>query len=171
MSRQRVAYTTIESPIGELLLAATDAGVVRILFENGSWDAALEDLNRRIGAVEQNPGVLAPVVTQLNEYFAGERKEFTIDLDLRLASGFRRTALEHLRTIPYGETESYAEVAEAAGSPRAMRAVGSACANNPIPLVIPCHRVVRSDGTLGGYGGGLGIKEQLLDMERGIRPL
>src|SRR5690625_173017 len=171
MSRQRVAYTTIESPIGELLLAATDAGVVRILFENGSWDAALDDLNRRIGAVEQHPVVLTPVLTQLEAYCAGERKQFTIALYMRMASGFRRTALEHLRTIPYGETDSYAEVAEAAGSPRAMRAVGSACANNPIPLVIPCHRVVRSDGTLGGYGGGLGIKEQLLDMERGIRPL
>lgn len=171
MPKEKVAYTAIDSPIGKLLIAATEVGVVRIVFENGGWESALEDLGRRIGPVVEDRAPLTGLIGQLTEYFAGERKEFTIDLDLRLASGFRRTALEHLRTIPYGETESYAEVAEAAGSPRAMRAVGSACANNPIPLVIPCHRVVRSDGTLGGYGGGLGIKEQLLDMERGIRPL
>ncbi|HLS03447.1 MAG TPA: methylated-DNA--[protein]-cysteine S-methyltransferase [Actinomycetales bacterium] len=171
MRSEKVAYTTIESPIGELLLAATNTGLVRIVFENGSRDTALEQLNRRVGPVTQDREALANVIQQLQEYFAGNRKEFTLPLDLRLATGFRRTALEHLRTVPYGETESYAEVAEAVGSPRAMRAVGSACANNPIPLVIPCHRVVRSDGTMGGYGGGLGIKERLLDMERGTQPL
>lgn len=171
MAKEEVNYTTLPSPIGELLLAATDAGVVRIVFEGGSWDSALEELQRKVGPVTENAAPLAPIITQLNEYFAGKRKEFTIDVDLQLAKGFRREALNHLCTIPYGKTESYAEVAEAAGSPRAMRAVGSACANNPIPLIIPCHRVVRSDGSLGGYGGGLNIKEDLLDMERGVRPL
>ena len=165
MPREKVAYTEIDSPIGPLLVAATQVGLIRIVFDNGQWDAALEDLGRRVGPVVEDRAPLAAVLAQLDEYFAGQRQEFTVDVDLRLANGFRRTALEHLRTIPYGETESYAEVAEAAGSPRAMRAVGSACANNPVPLVIPCHRVVRSDGTLGGYGGGLKIKSTLLEME------
>lgn len=171
MAKEEVNYTKLPSPIGELLVAATGAGVVRIVFENGSWDSALEELQRKVGPVVENAEPLAQIITQLNEYFAGERKEFTINVDLQLAKGFRREALNHLRTIPYGKTESYAEVAEAAGSPRAMRAVGSACANNPIPLIIPCHRVVRSDGGIGGYGGGLSIKEDLLAMERGVRPL
>jgi len=165
MPREKVSYTEIDSPIGPLLVAATQVGLIRVVFDNGQWDAALEDLGRRVGPVVEDRAPLAAVLEQLDEYFDGQRQEFTIDVDLRLANGFRRTALEHLRTIPYGETESYAEVAEAAGSPRAMRAVGSACANNPIPLVIPCHRVVRSDGTLGGYGGGLKIKSTLLEME------
>ncbi|HLR55524.1 MAG TPA: methylated-DNA--[protein]-cysteine S-methyltransferase [Actinomycetales bacterium] len=165
MPREKVSYTEIDSPIGPLLVAATQVGLIRVVFDNGQWDAALEDLGRRVGPVVEGRAPLAAVLEQLDEYFDGQRQEFTIDVDLRLANGFRRTALEHLRTIPYGETESYAEVAEAAGSPRAMRAVGSACANNPIPLVIPCHRVVRSDGTLGGYGGGLKIKSTLLEME------
>jgi len=165
MPREKVSYTEIDSPIGPLLVAATQVGLIRIVFDNGQWDAALEDLGRRVGPVVEDRAPLAAVLEQLDEYFDGQRQEFTIDVDLRLANGFRRTALEHLRTIPYGETESYAEVAEAAGSPRAMRAVGSACANNPVPLVIPCHRVVRSDGTLGGYGGGLKIKSTLLEME------
>lgn len=165
MPREKVAYTEIDSPIGPLLVAATQVGLIRIVFDNGQWDAALEDLGRRVGPVVEDRAPLAAVLAQLDEYFAGQRQEFTVDVDLRLANGFRRTALDHLRTIPYGETESYAEVAEAAGSPRAMRAVGSACANNPVPLVIPCHRVVRSDGTLGGYGGGLEIKSALLEME------
>lgn len=166
MPRTSVSYTSLSSPIGELLVAATEVGLVRIAFENNDWDAVLEDLGRRIGPLIEDSAPLAAILEQLEEYFAGQRKEFTLQLDLRLATGFRRQALEYLRTIPYAHTESYAEVAEGAGSPRAMRAVGSACANNPIPLVIPCHRVVRSDGTLGGYGGGLNIKEQLLDMER-----
>jgi len=165
MPREKVSYTEIDSPIGPLLVAATQVGLIRVVFDNGQWDAALEDLGRRVGPVVEDRAPLAAVLEQLDEYFDGQRQEFTIDVDLRLANGFRRTALEHLRTIPYGETESYAEVAEAAGSPRAMRAVGSACANNPVPLVIPCHRVVRSDGTLGGYGGGLKIKSTLLEME------
>lgn len=166
MSSQRVAYTTIESPIGELFLAATGTGVVRIAFETASWDSVLAELKRKVGSPQEDPRALAGAITELNEYFAGERREFTVAIDMQLAHGFRHTALNRLREIPYGETESYAEVAEAAGSPRAMRAVGSACANNPIPLIIPCHRVVRSDGSLGGYGGGLHIKEDLLALER-----
>jgi len=162
-----VAYRTIETPIGELLLAATPIGLIRVLFENSEWDRALSELRRRVGPVTHDPDALEEAVTQYQEYFAGKRKEFTIPLDMQLITGFRRKALEHLREVPYGVVESYAEVAEAAGSPRASRAVGSACANNPLPIVIPCHRVLRADGSIGGYGGGLGIKERLLDMERG----
>ena len=102
---------------------------------------------------------------QLDEYFAGRRREFDLPIDLQLAHGFRRTVLEHLLDIAYGTTASYASVAAASGSPAAARAVGSACAHNPLPLVVPCHRVVRSDGTIGQYGGGTEAKHALLALE------
>ena len=102
---------------------------------------------------------------QLSEYFAGQRQSFELPLDFRLSSGFRRQVLAHLPEIGYGHTESYAQVAAATGNPRAVRAVGSACATNPIPVVVPCHRVVRSDGTSGGYRGGPEAKKSLLALE------
>jgi methylated-DNA-[protein]-cysteine S-methyltransferase len=102
---------------------------------------------------------------QLDEYFAGRRRRFEVPVDLRLAHGFRRTVLEHLPNIAYGTTATYAAVALAAGSPQAVRAVGSACARNPLPVVVPCHRVVRSDGTIGGYAGGSAAKHILLGLE------
>jgi methylated-DNA-[protein]-cysteine S-methyltransferase len=105
------------------------------------------------------------VARQLEEYFAGRRRVFDVPVDLRLAKGFRRAVLEHLREIPYGVTESYTTVARAAGNPGAVRAAGSACATNPIPLVVPCHRVVRRDGTYGQYRGGPEVKHALLTME------
>ena len=103
---------------------------------------------------------------QLDAYFAGSRHTFDVPVDLRLATGFRRQVLDHLTTIGYGRTESYTAVAAATGRPRAVRAVGSACATNPVPVVVPCHRVLRSDGSLGGYIGGLGAKRTLLALER-----
>ncbi|QXC60734.1 methylated-DNA--[protein]-cysteine S-methyltransferase [Aquihabitans sp. G128] len=162
-----VAYRTVDSPIGELLLAATDHGLVRVAFEVEDHDAVLEEL---AGAV--SPRILrsAPrtdeVARELDEYFAGTRHRFDVPVDLQLASGFRRTVLEHLAAIAYGRTESYAEVARAAGSPGAVRAVGTACARNPVPLVVPCHRVVRSDGTSGQYRGGAAAKLALLALEQ-----
>ena len=115
-------------------------------------------------------GLRVGSIRWLAEYFAGERRDFVLPLDLRLAHGFRRAVLGHLMLINYGHTQSYAEVAAATGRARAVRAVGTACATNPMPVVVPCHRVLRSDGTLGGYIGGLEAKATLLSLESG-RPI
>lgn len=161
-----VTYRTVASPVGELLLAATPQGVVRVAFDVEGHERVLEDLARRVGVrILASPRRLDPVVRQLDEYFAHRRTAFDVPVDLRLSSGFRRRVLGHLREIGYGATESYAQVALAAGSPRAVRAVGSACATNPLPVVVPCHRVLRSDGSLGGYVGGLDAKRVLLALE------
>ncbi len=161
-----VAYRTVDSPVGPLLLAATTEGLVRIAFEREGHDAVLARLATAISPrVLRAAHRLDPVATQLDEYFAGHRRAFEIPTDLQLAHGFRRTVLDRLRAIPYGTTASYTAIAVAAGSPRATRAVGSACATNPLPLVVPCHRVVRSDGSIGQYGGGPEIKRALLAME------
>ncbi|MGI9023355.1 MAG: methylated-DNA--[protein]-cysteine S-methyltransferase [Acidimicrobiales bacterium] len=161
-----VAYRTVDSPVGPLLLAATEAGVVRVAFAREDHDHVLEVLAERISPrILRAPGRLDPAARQLDEYFAGTRRRFDIPLDLRLAHGFRRAVLDHLRSIPYGRTESYSAVAAASGSPAAVRAAGSACATNPLPLVVPCHRVVRSDGSIGQYGGGTEAKRMLLSME------
>lgn len=161
-----VAYRTVDSPIGSLLLAATTQGVVRIAFHNEDHRTVLEVLAERVSPrVLRAPARLDEVVRQLDEYFSGARRSFDLPVDLRLAHGFRRTVLDHLRDIPYGATASYSTVAAAAGSPAAVRAVGSACANNPVPLVVPCHRVVRSDGAIGQYLGGVETKKALLSLE------
>ncbi len=161
-----VAYRTIDTPIGSLLLAATEAGLVRVGFDSEGHDHVLERL-----AADVSPRILAApkrldlAARELDEYFAGRRSSFDLPLDLRLSRGFRRTVLGHLPDIAYGTTASYAAVAEASGNPRAVRAVGSACATNPIPVVVPCHRVVRSDGSLGQYAGGVAVKAALLALE------
>lgn len=161
-----VAYRTLDSPIGSLLLAATPEGVVRIAFDVEGHDGVLAVLAERVSPrILHAPGRLDGAARQLEEYFAGTRRRFDVPLDLRLASTFRRAVLEHLRTIAYGATESYAAVAAAAGSPAAVRAVGTACATNPVPVIVPCHRVVRSDGTMGGYLGGPDAKRALLALE------
>ncbi|WP_020142520.1 methylated-DNA--[protein]-cysteine S-methyltransferase [Terracoccus sp. 273MFTsu3.1] len=162
-----VTYRRLDSPVGSLLLAATDLGVVRVAFETEDHDRVLESLGSSVGSrILRGGDRLDPLARELDDYFAGRRQGFDVPLDLRLARGFRLTVLRHLSEIPYGSTESYGEVAVASGSPRAVRAVGSACATNPLPIVVPCHRVVRSDGSLGGYLGGLPAKERLLALER-----
>lgn len=161
-----VAVTSYRSPIGVLLLAATRHGLVRVAFAGEDHREVLQRLSDRLGPrVLQHPPALADAVAQLEEYFAGARQRFDLPVDLGLASGFRRTVLEHLSDIAFGSTESYGEVARAVGNPAAVRAVGTACATNPLPVVIPCHRVVRSDGSLGGYLGGLPVKRALLTLE------
>lgn len=163
-----VAYRVVGSPVGDLLLAATDAGLVRVAFASEGIDLVLDVLARRISPrVLAAPRRLDDVARELEEYFAGRRRAFDLPLDLRLTAGFRRDVVVHLPEIGYGEVASYAAVAARAGSPRATRAVGSACARNPLPLVLPCHRVVRSDGSLGQYAGGVAAKSWLLDLERG----
>lgn len=161
-----VAYRTLDSPVGPLLLAATPEGLVRVAFTAEGHDAVLVKLAERVSPrVLHAPRRLDGAARELDEYFARRRREFEVALDLRLARGFRRVVLDRLQDIAYGATASYADVAAAAGSPKAVRAVGTACATNPLPLVVPCHRVVRSDGSLGNYGGGVDAKRALLSLE------
>jgi methylated-DNA-[protein]-cysteine S-methyltransferase len=161
-----IAYRTVETPVGELLLAATTEGLVRIAYASEDLDSVLQILTTKISPrILQAPRRLDAAARQLDDYFAGRRTTFQLPLDLRLSTGFRRSVLEHLRGIAYGTTESYATVAAATGHPTAVRAVGSACATNPLPVVVPCHRVLRSDGSLGGYLGGLAVKRTLLELE------
>ena len=162
-----VAYRTVDSPLGPLLLAATGRGLVRVAFAREGFDAVLEALAERVSPrVLEEPGALDAAARELDEYFAGARTAFDLPLDRSLTGGFRREVQEALPTIPYGGTLTYRQVAEAVGRPRAVRAVGTACATNPLPIVVPCHRVLRSDGGLGGYLGGLEAKTALLDLER-----
>jgi methylated-DNA-[protein]-cysteine S-methyltransferase len=163
-----IAYRTVDSTIGPLLLAATARGLLRVAFANERHDLVLQNLSQRISPrMLEAPARLDPVARQLDEYFTGRRHSFDVALDWSLSHGFRRTVLEHLNTdITYGDTASYAVLARLSGSPKAVRAVGTACATNPIPIVVPCHRVVRSDGTVGAYRGGPVAKRVLLDLEQ-----
>ena len=162
-----VAYRTLESPLGTLLVAGTPRGLLRVALPCESPQQVLAALAESVGPrILLAPRSLDRAARELDRYFAGELQSFSIDLDLRLAWGFRRAALERLREVPYGQTISYSALAGACGRPRAARAVGSACARNPLPIVIPCHRVLRSDGSLGGYAGGLETKRALLSLER-----
>ncbi|HEY7047968.1 MAG TPA: methylated-DNA--[protein]-cysteine S-methyltransferase [Jatrophihabitantaceae bacterium] len=161
-----IAYRTVDTPLGELLLAATPAGLVRVAYESEGHDAVLSTLAAKVSPrVLRAPSRLDPAARELDDYFAGRRHVFDLPLDLQLAHGFRREVLAHLPDIAYGRTASYSAVAAAAGRPTAVRAAASACAVNPLPIVIPCHRVVRSDGSLGGYLGGVAAKQALLTLE------
>jgi methylated-DNA-[protein]-cysteine S-methyltransferase len=165
-----VAYRTIDTPVGTLLLASTAQGLIRVAYQAQDHDAVLADLASTVSPRVLNaPARLDDVSRQLDEYFARRRTGFEVPLDLRLSRGFRRIVLSHLPNIAYGRTESYAQVATAAGSPGAVRAVGTACATNPLPVVVPCHRVVRSDGSVGGYVGGPRAKQTLLALEAAPR--
>ena len=167
-----VAYRTVDSPVGPLLVAATHVGLVRVAFTVEGHDDVLQQLADRISPrILSAPGRLDAIAHELDEYFAGARTGFDVGLDWRLSAGFRNTVLRHLPEIGYGHTASYAAVAQLAGNPKAVRAVGSACATNPLPVVVPCHRVVRSDGAMGGYLGGVDAKRTLLRLEAaGRRP-
>ena len=163
-----IAYRTVDSAVGPLLLAATPLGLLRVAFANESHDSVLQNLSQRISPrILEAPTRLDPVARQLEEFFTGLRHSFDVALDWSLSQGFRRTVLEHLNTdVGYGTTTSYAALASLSGSPKAVRAVGTACATNPIPIFVPCHRVIRSDGTVGAYRGGPAAKRVLLDLER-----
>jgi methylated-DNA-[protein]-cysteine S-methyltransferase len=162
-----VSYRTVDSPFGSLLLAATPEGLVRVAFSREGHDGVLARLSAEVSPrILRAPARLDEAARQLDEYFSRRRKVFSVPLDLRLARGFRRSVLGHLREIPYGSTQTYAAVARAAGNAAAIRAAASACSHNPLPLVVPCHRVVRSDGTIGEYLAGPEVKQTLLAMER-----
>jgi methylated-DNA-[protein]-cysteine S-methyltransferase len=164
-----VAYRSVDSAVGPLLLAATSRGLVRVAFASEGHDSVLQSLSDHISPrILRAPARLDPVARQLDEYFAGCRNAFDLPLDWSLSRGFRRNVLGHLASdINYGTTASYAALAQLSGSPKAVRAVGTACATNPIPIVVPCHRVIRSDGGVGAYRGGPLAKRKLLDLERG----
>lgn len=161
-----VAYTSADSPFGPLLLATTGRGLVRVGLPNQDADELLADLAERVSPrVLEAPARLDEVRRELDLYFDGKLDRFDLPLDWRLSSGFRRRVLRAIDRIPYGQTRSYTEMARRAGNERAVRAAGSACGSNPIPLVVPCHRVLRTGGALGGYGGGLPMKQALLELE------
>lgn len=163
-----VAYRVVDSPLGPLLLAATEEGLIRVAYASQDHDQVLSDLAARVSPrVLAAPARLEEATRQIGAYLAGRRRSFDLPLDLRLSGGFRRTVLDQLPAIGYGQTATYAALASAVGSPKAVRAAGSACATNPLPIVLPCHRVIRSDGSTGGYAGGPEAKKKLLALEAG----
>jgi methylated-DNA-[protein]-cysteine S-methyltransferase len=162
-----VAYATIDSPVGHLLLASTDRGLVRLAYVDGEdEESVLDELARTVSPrVLAAPGKLDEPRRELDEYFNGARRRFELPLDWRLTHGFGRRVLRATARIPYGSVSTYKQVAAAAGSPRGFRAAGNALGANPLPIVVPCHRVLHSGGGLGGYTGGLERKRLLLGVE------
>jgi methylated-DNA-[protein]-cysteine S-methyltransferase len=166
-----VAYATIDTPLGTALVAGTERGLLRVMLPNDSVDRVLDQISSGLSPrVLELPARLDRERRELEEYFDGRRHEFDLDLDWRLTPpGFYRKVLRAAsRKLPFGVTASYGEVAAWAGNPRAYRAAGTALATNPIPIVVPCHRVLRAGGELGGYGGGPEMKEWLLRLEGAI---
>jgi methylated-DNA-[protein]-cysteine S-methyltransferase len=160
---ERLHYCRIPcSPVGSLLLATSERGLALLEFDRGP----LPHRNGHFAHAEwkEAPGKLRPYVRDLEQYFAGRRREFSFELDLR-GTDFQQRCWQALLDIPYGKTRTYADIAQAVGQPRGFRAVGMANHDNPVAIVVPCHRVIASDGTLGGYGGGLPTKRWLLELE------
>ncbi|RAX47854.1 cysteine methyltransferase [Arthrobacter sp. AQ5-05] len=161
-----VSYRLVDSPVGQLMLAATERGIVRVAFAAEDFDAVLGTLAQKVGVrVLHRAAPLDAAAAQLDEYFAHSRQGFELSLDHRLSRGYRLEVQLALPSIGYGHTASYKQMAALTGRPAAVRAVGTACATNPLPILVPCHRVLRSDGSLGGYLGGLEAKQVLLDLE------
>jgi methylated-DNA-[protein]-cysteine S-methyltransferase len=167
-----VVYTPADSPFGELLLAGTKRGIVRLAFPEEDVDSVLERISRRLSPrIVEAPGRLDRARRELDEYFAGRRRGFDVEIDWSLVGGpFGRKVLRVASEIPYGGVLSYREVASDAGSPRGSRAAGNALGSNPVPIIVPCHRVLHSGGGLGGYGGGLDRKRWLLELEGALTP-
>ena len=162
-----VAYSTVDSPLGPLMIAATPRGLVRVSYSQfRDDDAVLADLARRVSPrVLEASGRLDRARRELDEYFEGRRTEFDLSIDWALTRGFTTEVLRATAAVGFGQTTTYAEVAGAAGSPRAVRAAGNSLGSNPLPIVVPCHRVLRTGGALGGYTGGVERKEFLLRLE------
>lgn len=161
-----VVYATADSPFGELLLAATSRGLVRIGLPNQDRNELLGELAAQLSPrVEEAPAKLERARHQLDFYFEGNLREFALPVDWRLSDGFPARVQRVIARIPYGKTRTYTEIARSAGNERAVRAAGSACRSNPLPIVVPCHRVLRTGGALGNYGGGPEMKQALLRLE------
>jgi len=162
-----VSFDIADTPIGPLLLAVTERGLCRISYDPEP-ERETDELARLFGVrVLRSPRQVDPVRRELDEYFEGRRRDFDLTLDLRSRTGFSRDILERLARVPYGEVTTYGTLAKEAGKPQAARAVGTVMNGNPIPIVLPCHRVVGATGSLVGYGGGLDRKRLLLDLESG----
>ncbi|MCQ9181884.1 methylated-DNA--[protein]-cysteine S-methyltransferase [Streptomyces sp. IBSBF 2953] len=171
---QQVVWTVVGTDVGPLLLAATGEGLLTVVFHatDAVRDRALDRLADRMGADPvEAPGspLLAEAIRQIEAYFAGERRDFELPLDWSLISGFNRQVLRELCDVPYGAVVGYGDLARRVGQPGAAQAVGAAMGSNPLPVVVPCHRVVESDGGIGGFGGGLETKRKLLALE-GVLP-
>ena len=162
-----VAYATLDTPLGELLIAGTPRGLVRLALPGSDPDVVLSELAEDLSPrVLEYPGRLDEARRELDEYFEGRRERFDLDLDWRLSNpGFYRRVLRAAAKVPFGDVITYRDAAGRAGNPRAFRAAGSALGHNPIPIVVPCHRVVRSGGEIGNYGGGPEMKRFLLELE------
>ncbi|MGO9489345.1 MAG: methylated-DNA--[protein]-cysteine S-methyltransferase [Solirubrobacteraceae bacterium] len=166
-----ITYASVDSPFGPMLAASTGRGLVRLAFPEESVESVLESVARRLSPrILHAPERLDPLRRELDQYFAGRRRSFRAELDWSLIGPFGRRVLAVTAAIPYGGVLSYAEVAGEAGSPRGSRAAGNALGANPIPIVIPCHRVLRTGGALGGYGGGIDRKRWLLELEGALEP-
>jgi methylated-DNA-[protein]-cysteine S-methyltransferase len=164
-----VAYTVVPSPVGDLVVAATRKGLVRVGFPNETSDAVIEELAALLSPrVLESPAELDEVRRELDEYFEGRRTRFEVPIDMSLTRGFTRKVLRATSKIPFGSVSTYREMARKAGNDRAYRAAGNALGSNPIPIVVPCHRVLHTGGGLGGYGGGLDVKRYLLELEHAI---
>lgn len=161
-----IAYATLDSPLGPLVAAATPKGLVRLSYDTVQLDSVLGELAARVSPrILEAPERLDEVRREIDEYFAGRRRRFDLPIDWALTSGFVRKVLRATARIPFGEVASYGEIAGKAGSPKASRAAGNALGSNPIPIVVPCHRVLRTGGNIGGYTGGLDKKRFLLRVE------
>ena len=166
-----VAYGSMDSPVGDLLVAVTDRGLVRVAFADELSDEVLEQLAARVSPrVLRLPARTDAARRELDQYFAGKRQRFDLPLDWSLVRGFAQGVLRATARVPFGSVTTYRQMAEAAGSPRASRAAGNALGSNPIPIVVPCHRVLHSGGGLGGYAGGLDRKRYLLSLEGSLPP-
>jgi methylated-DNA-[protein]-cysteine S-methyltransferase len=161
-----VAYGFADSPFGRLMVAVTPRGLIRLDYPDRELERSLEELASEVSPrILESPRATDSVRRELDEYFEGKRRKFGIRVDLRPVQGFRLRVLEQTARIPYGSVSTYTEVAAQAGSPRGMRAAGNALGSNPVPIVVPCHRVLRSGGALGGYTGGIDRKVTLLRLE------
>jgi methylated-DNA-[protein]-cysteine S-methyltransferase len=164
-----VAYAFVDSPFGTFLVASTKKGLVKLAFHPESVEDVLEDLAKRVSPrVLEAPSELDEIRRELDEYFEGSRRDFETPLDWQLIHGFSEKVLRATARIPYGGVSTYRDVAARAGNPRAMRAAGNALGSNPLPIVVPCHRVVRTGGAIGNYGGGTDMKKALLTLEGAI---
>jgi methylated-DNA-[protein]-cysteine S-methyltransferase len=167
-----IVYATVDSPFGPLTAAATEVGLVRLAFPEEPEDDVLDALSRKLSPrILESSARFDPVRRELEEYFTGARRDFEVPLDRVLMSAFAKRILAATAAIPYGSVSTYMEMAAAAGSPRGSRAAGNALGANPIPVIVPCHRVLRTGGNLGGYGGGLNRKRYLLELEGALTPL
>jgi methylated-DNA-[protein]-cysteine S-methyltransferase len=166
-----VAYSYVDSPFGKMMVAGTDRGIVRVAFPHREWDSLLEEIADVISPrVLEAPERLDDVRRQLDAYFEGKLRDFDVPLDWRLTHGFQSKAQHAIARIPYGQTRSYGEIAAEAGNPRAFRAAGTACGANPLPPIVPCHRVLPASGGVGSYGGGPEMKKALLELEGALKP-